>query len=68
MMPDPLNGNSGPATQMPKRRWGPLVAWLVGGSLIAYAFIVATTSDSASLSECQAGIPDFAGMDRLSKH
>ncbi len=41
---------------MPKRRWGPLVAWLVGGFLIAYAyaFVMATTSDSENLSECNA--------------
>jgi hypothetical protein len=41
---------------MSKRRWLTPVAWLGGGFLIAYAyaFVMATTTDSQNLDECNA--------------
>jgi hypothetical protein len=41
---------------MAKRRWVPIIAWIVGGLLVAYAyaFVSATTTDSEDLSGCQA--------------
>jgi hypothetical protein len=41
---------------MAKRRWVAIMAWMVGGLLVAYAyaFVSATTTDSEDLSGCPA--------------
>jgi len=49
-----------------RRRWT-LIAWLVGGFLVAYAytFISATASDSENLSGCQAVVSAVTSKHRL---
>src|ERR1700719_4762603 len=60
--------NLGPAysTSDRRRRWT-LIAWLVGGFLVAYAyvFISATASDSEHLSGCQAVVSAVTSRHRL---
>jgi hypothetical protein len=60
--------NLGPAySRSDRRRRWTLIAWLVGGFLVAYAyvFISATASDSENLSGCQAVVSAVTSRHRL---
>src|SRR5258708_1449839 len=60
--------NLGPAySRSDRRRQWTLIAWLVGGFLVAYAyvFISATASDSEHLSGCQAVVSAVTSRHRL---